>query len=327
MKFGNIEVNAGGKTFGYFKTGETHGGFDVHIPMHVVKGVNEGPVLVVQSGLSGLEIEPALILPHVVDELDPAEMAGTIVLVPLMNTSGFEFEQINSAWDDKNLNELGKGRADGTVSEQMVHAYYQEVLSQADALIDVHSGAQWSYHRYASVYDTGDAKWSRALATALGLEQVVIMSPDDQSMARSLAEEGRAVVSLNVGGGPGLREFREEDMARIRQAIFNGMKHLGMLSGAPEYESEQVTVIAAHTVLKPSGARGFTFIDSDKRGRHVESGEALGYVRHPFSGEIVETISAPRAGVMVDGGASWPVLPEGVTLAILGDVVEEADRA
>ena len=42
-------------------------------------------------GVSGLEIEPAMILP-LVTELDPAPLRGTFV-VPLLNTSGFEFEQ------------------------------------------------------------------------------------------------------------------------------------------------------------------------------------------------------------------------------------------
>lgn len=327
MKFGNIEAKSGETTFGFFKTGETHGQFDVHIPMHVMRGASDGPLLVVQSGLSGLEIEPALVLSHLVKELEPEDVAGTLVLVPLMNTSGFEFEQVNAAWDDKNLNELGKGRADGTVSEQMVYRYYQEVLSQANALIDVHSGAQWSYHRYASIYNTGNVERSRALATALGLQQVAILQGDGNTMAEAVAADGKAVVSLNVGGGPGLRDFREEDEERIRRTIFNAMKHLRMLSGEPEYESAQVTVIEAHTVLRPSGARGFTFIDSDKRGRQIAAGEELGYVRHPFSGEILEKVRAPRAGVMIDGGASWPVLPEDVTLAILGDVIEEINTA
>jgi len=327
MRIGNIEAKRGEKAFGYFKTGETHGQFDVHIPLHIVQGAHEGPVLVVQSGLSGLEIEPALVLPHLVKELDPGQMAGTLVLVPLMNTSGFEFEQVDAAWDGKNLNKLGRGRPDGTVSEHMVHRYYENVLAQADALLDLHSGAQWSYHRYAAVYRTGDVERSRALATALGLPQVVIIPPEENSMARSAAEDGKAVVSLNIGGGPGLRDFLQEDVQRIRRAVFNAMKHLGMLSGEPAYESAQVTVIESHTLIKPSGARGFTFVDSGKRGEHVAAGEELGYVRHPFSGEILEKITAPREGIMVFGGASWPVVPEDVTLAILGDLVDEITTA
>ena len=146
MKIGTIEANEGEKTYGFFKTGETHGRFPVHIPLHLVVGAADGPMLVVQAGASGLEIEPSLILPHVVNELDPAQIKGTLVLVPLMNTSGFEFAQVNSVWDDKHLNRLGRGNANGSVSEQLVSQYYQDVIAKADALVDIRTGSQWSYH-------------------------------------------------------------------------------------------------------------------------------------------------------------------------------------
>lgn len=326
MKIGTIEAKNGEKRFGKFKTGETHGGFDVHIPLHIVQGAQHGPLLVVQSGLSGLEIESALALAQLVQEIDASDVAGTLVVVPLMNTSGFEFEQHNSAWDDKNLNALGTGDANGSVSEQMVRRYYEEVLAQADAVIEVHSGAQWSYHRYVSLFNSGDTGKSQALAKALGLPQVVILEADSRSMAGALAQEGKAVALLNVGGGPGLRDFREEDEGRIRRAVLNGMKHLGMIAGEPQQE-RAVTVLEAHTVLKPVGARGFTFMDASKRGQQVAAGEALGTVRHPFTGEVLQQITAPREGVLIFGGASWPVVPEDETLAILGDVVEQTGAA
>lgn len=323
MKIGTIEVSKGEKAFGFFKTGETHGRFAAHIPLHIVQGASNGPLLVVQAGLSGLEIEPALVLPQVVKALNPTELSGTLVLVPLMNTSGFEFEQVNAAWDDKDLNTLGRGKADGTVSEQMLHQYYQEVVSKADALLDIRTGAQWSYHGYAGVYKTGEVEASQQLAIALGLDQVLLGQPDDASLAFSAAQDGKQVISAWIGGGPGLRDYREENLTRIENAVLNAMKHLGMLAGQPEHECDKVAIIAAHTVLKPSGERGFVFMDAAKRGQTVHAGEQIGYVRHPFEGHIIEEIKAPKAGIMVHAGASWPVLPEDTTLAILGDLVEE----
>ena len=326
MKINSIEANKGSKAFGYLETGITHSRFSAHIPLHIVEGASDGPVLVVQAGLSGLEIEPALILPQVVKEIDPNEISGTLILVPLMNTSGFEFEQINSIWDDKNLNELGRGSQTGTISEQMIHKYYNEVISKADALLDIHTGSQWSYHRYAGVYNTGEVAKSRKMAVAVGLPQVLLSQSADESMAYEAAKDGLAVVSAWIGGGPGLRDYREQDMNRIRNAVNNSMKSLGMLSGSPEFESDKTEVIEAHTVLKPNGERGFVFMDTDKRGSTVAAGDLLGHVRHPFEGTIIEEIKAPKAGVVLYAGASWPVLPEGTILAILGDLVEEIVR-
>ncbi|PJF26843.1 MAG: hypothetical protein CUN53_06305 [Phototrophicales bacterium] len=323
MKIRTIEAQPGTKAYGAFKTGETHGRFPVHIPLHLLVGAVPGPMLVVQAGVSGLEIEPALILPKVVQALDPAKMAGTLVVVPLMNTSGFEFEQIKTAWDDVHLNRIGRGRADGSVSEQMIYQYYQEVIAKADALIDIRTGAQWGYYRYAGVYSEGAAEASQALGVALGLPQVLRGLPADQSMAYEAAKDGKAVVAAYIGGGPGLRDYRDEDLKRFQNAVLNAMRHLKIIDGAIEYEADRTQIIDAHTFFEPSGERGFTFIDTAKRGTTIRAGEEIGYVRHPFTGEVVERIVAPRDGVMVHAGASWPVALEGYVLAILGDLVEE----
>ncbi len=323
MKIGNIEAARGEKRYGFYQTGATHGRFPAHIPLHLVVGANAGPMLVVQAGTSGLEIEPALILPHVVKELDPARMRGTLALVPLMNTSGFEFAQINSPWDDKHLNRLGRGDADGSVSEQLIHQYYQAVIAQADALVDIRTGSQWSYHHFAGVYNDGDVAASKALAIALGLPQVALGQSADESMALEAARDGLAVVAAHIGGGPGLRDYRDQDLGRMRNAVLNAMRHLGMLDGALESDVDSVAVINSHTVIKPNGQRGFVFMDKHLRGAQVQAGDKLGYVRHPFSGEVLEEITAPRAGLMLHAGASWPLPPEDTVLAILGDLVEE----
>jgi len=181
--------------------------------------------------------------------------------------------------------------------------------------------AQWGYFRYAGVYRTGAVEASRALAGALGLPQVLLGQPEDSSTALEAARDEKVVVSAWIGGGPGLRDYREEDMRRVRNAVLNALRHLGMLAGELEFEGGSTEVIDGHTFLTPSGERGFTFIDKGKRGCSVAAGEQLGYVMHPYTGEILEEIRAPRAGVMLHAGASWPLPPEGAILAILGDPV------
>lgn len=323
MKIGTLEAQPGQKVFGFFAPLETHGRFPVHLPLHIVRGSRAGPTLLVQAGVSGLEIEPAMELPRFVADLDPRQVSGTLLLVPLLNTSGFEFEQVNAVWDDRDLNALGRGRPDGTVSEVLIHQYYEEVVTTADAVLDIHTGARWGYFGYAGVYRAGAVDASRALAVALGLPQVVLGQPEDRSLAFEAARAGKAVVSAWIGGGPGLRDFREEDMRRVRRAVLNAMRHLGMLPGRPESDDRRIAVLDAHTVIRQAGERGLTFIDKTKRGRTVRAGEPLGYVEHPFTGDVLATIVAPRDGIMVHAGAAWPMVPEGALLVMLGSLTAE----
>ncbi|MBM3450207.1 MAG: hypothetical protein FJX78_04380 [Armatimonadetes bacterium] len=321
MKIGNLAPQAGQKSYGTLVATQTRGQFAAEIPLHVVRGARHGPALVVQAGVSGLEIEPSMVLPSVAEELNPAEMSGTLVLVPLLNTSGFEFEQANAIWDDTNLHEVGRGRADGTVSEQLVDRYYRDVIAPADAVLDVRTGAKWGYFRYAGVYETASQERSRTLATALGLPHVLLGQPAGRTIACEAARDGKAVVSVWVGGGPGLRDHRESDLRRIRNAVRNALRSLGMLRAAFEGDTEQPMVVSCHTVLRHPGARGFTFIDKSRRGTRVDAGQSIGQIVHPFTGDVLTEVKVPRDGFMIDAGASWPVVPDGYPLAILGDIV------
>jgi uncharacterized protein len=319
VKVGSINVNKGEKSFGGFSVGETRGRFPAEIPMHVIQGANDGPVLLVQAGLSGLEIEPAMVLPKLVEELDPSSISGTLILVPLLNTSGFEFQHVHSAWDGKNLNEIGRGDANGSVNEKLFNAYYEQAVSQADAVVDIHTGALWSYYRYAGVYETGSADKSRNLAMALGLPQVLVNQPHDNSIAFEAAKDGKAVVTAWIGGGPGFRDFRHEDQNRVRNAVTNAMKHLGMLDGNLQSDDGKPAVLKGHTFLHLTGERGFTLVAKDKRGQKVSAGDQIALIKHPFTGDIVEEITAPRDGVLLHAGAVWPMVPEGELLAIIGE--------
>ena len=316
MRIGSLAAEPGSKVFGRLTATETHGRFPVEIPFHIVRGATDGPTLLVHAGFSGLEIEPAMVLPSIVKELDPALMRGNLLMVPLLNTSGFEFEQVRSIWDDADLNSLGAGRSDGTVSQRLLHVYAQELVARADALLDIRTGAQWSYHCYAATYANGPRAAAEALAVDLGLEHVVSGLPADATLSSALADSGRCVVTAWIGGGPGLRDYRSEDQDRMRQAVLNALRHLGILGDA--VAGTRAHLLRAGSPVQMPAERGLVFMHYEKRGQRVDAGETIGIVRHPFTGQTIANVVAPHAGVMLHAGAVWPLVPEGTPLAMIG---------
>ena len=136
------------------------------------------------------------------------------------------------------------------------------------------------------------------------------------SMAQEAARDGKAVAVAFVGGGPGLRDFRDQDLGRARNAVLNAMRHLGMLGGELESDVDSVAVIQEHSVITPTGERGFTFMDISLRGTQVSAGDVIGYVRHPFSGNIEQSGARGAYGSRgpwqsaEDGSASWRLVEE-----------------
>ena len=63
-------------------------GYDIAVA--VVHGARPGPVLAVVSGAHGTEYASIVAVARLIDRVDPSQLAGTLILVPLVNVASFE---------------------------------------------------------------------------------------------------------------------------------------------------------------------------------------------------------------------------------------------
>jgi hypothetical protein len=140
LKVGTAEAARGQKATGVIAVPP---GVDAgtSIAVAVAHGAKPGPVLAVVSGLHGTEYASILAVERLIQVLDPAQMSGSVILVPLVNVASFEqkIAHVNPV-DGKNMNRFFPGRADGTQTERVSFAVTKEVVDQCDHLIDLHGG-------------------------------------------------------------------------------------------------------------------------------------------------------------------------------------------
>src|SRR5260370_13101737 len=74
---GTIEVPAGGDAA-------------LSIPVAVFHGAKPGPVLALVAGAHGTEYTSIIALEKLIGMLNPAEISGTVIIVPLINIQSFE---------------------------------------------------------------------------------------------------------------------------------------------------------------------------------------------------------------------------------------------
>src|SRR5262245_55214027 len=60
------------------------------IPVVVVHGARPGPVLAIVSGAHGTEYASIIAVEKLIGALDPAQLSGTVILVPLVNRASFD---------------------------------------------------------------------------------------------------------------------------------------------------------------------------------------------------------------------------------------------
>src|SRR5262249_32727571 len=84
------------------------------IPVAVIHGSKPGPVLAIVSGAHGTEYASIIALEKLIGMVDPNQLSGTVVIVPLVNIASFQQKvpHVNPV-DGKSMNRMYPGRVDG----------------------------------------------------------------------------------------------------------------------------------------------------------------------------------------------------------------------
>ncbi|MEO0462061.1 MAG: succinylglutamate desuccinylase/aspartoacylase family protein [Pseudomonadota bacterium] len=111
------------------------------IPVTVLHGPQEGPVLTAIAGVHEYEFAPILAADRLADRIDPVDLTGSLVIVRVANIPAFEARSpFVGPLDRKNLNRSFPGSAQGSQSERIADVLSREVVARADFLMDIHSG-------------------------------------------------------------------------------------------------------------------------------------------------------------------------------------------
>jgi predicted deacylase len=137
---GTASAAPGQKSTGFL---EVPAGVDAatSIPVVVVNGAKPGKVLALVSGAHGTEYVSIIAIEKLISALDPAQVTGTVILVPLINIQSFEQKvpHVNPV-DNKSMNRFYPGKADGTQTERASYLITKEIVDRCDYLIDYHGG-------------------------------------------------------------------------------------------------------------------------------------------------------------------------------------------
>src|ERR1051326_5891332 len=100
-----VTAQPGQRAFGYLDVTALATGNRLRVPMHVVAGSRPGPKLIVASAAHGDEIATILTVREVLREVEPAQLSGILLAVPLMNPPAFETQTPFTRLDDWSLDE------------------------------------------------------------------------------------------------------------------------------------------------------------------------------------------------------------------------------
>lgn len=117
-------------------------GTPVTLPVIVIAGKGDGPVIYFQGGVHGDEVTGIEVLRGILARINPAELRGTVVAVPTANPPAFISKTRGFALEERgpfDLNRIFPGSAHGVLSERIAHILFHEFVLKADFTVDFHS--------------------------------------------------------------------------------------------------------------------------------------------------------------------------------------------
>jgi uncharacterized protein len=297
------------------------------IPVVVIRGGNPGPTLALVSGAHGTEYASIIALEGLIGGLDPTQISGTVILLPLVNIPSFQQKvpHVNPV-DNKSMNRFYPGKEDGTQTERASFLITKEVVDQSDYLIDFHGGdLDESLRPYSYWVVTGNKKQdavSKDMVLAFGLDHIIISEdrPKDREATKYLdntaARRGKPTITVEAGYAG---TVETDDVAALVQGTRSVMRFLKMLPGTPHSIDHPVWIKALGEVASPVDGIFYPLV---KRDTYVEAGRKLGDVTDYF-GKVIFEARAPVSGIILHICAV-PSMRTGDNIANIGVIATKA---
>src|SRR6267378_1025706 len=313
---GTATAAPGQKATGYL---DVPAGVDAatNIPVVVVNGAKPGKVLALISGAHGTEYASIIAIEKLITALDPAQVTGTVILVPLINIQSFEQKvpHVNPI-DNKSMNRFYPGKADGTQTERASYLITKEIVDRCDYLIDYHGGdLDESLRPYAYWGPTGreaQDRTSKEMVLAFGLDHIIIWRerPTDPAATRYLdntaSVRGKPSIVVEAGHAG---TVESDDLALLVNGTLSTMRSLKMLPGEPHPIENPVWIEKLVDVLADGPGIWYPLV---KRGTITD-----------YTGKMIAEPRAPVSAVVLHVNAV-PSLKKGDNIADLGVVASHA---
>lgn len=278
----------------------TFSGIEAPTPVLVINGTKPGPVLCLTGAVHGDELNGIEIVRRVMYDINPLNLSGTLIGIPIVNLQGFE-RGTRYLPDRRDLNRYFPGNPKGSMASRIAHSLYREVIVHCSGLVDLHTA---SFHRTNLPQVRADMRNEAVAKFTEGFDKMVVVHNKGGSgtLRRAAVNDGIPAVTLEAGEPMRLQEDKVK--AGVR-SIYSLLERQGMYSrmfswGEPEPVYYKSRWVRTH--------HGGILMSTAKLGTRVRKGDVLGTVTDPITNQS-QTIKSPYDGRVVGMAVNQVVMP------------------
>lgn len=290
--------------------GESYSGGTVTIPVHVKRGIEEGPVVFITAAMHGDELNGTGAIRELL--LDPAFRLtrGALIMVPVANVLGFE-RHSRYLPDRRDLNRCFPGSPNGSLASRLAHVFFHEIVERSDFGIDLHTAAVRRTN-FPNVRGDLSHVGVRRIVEAFGAEFTLDSVGPKGAVRREATAQGCPTIVFEAGE---VWKVEPSIAAYTVSGIRNVLGGLGMIDAEPIAPAYRITITQTKWIRAERGG----FLKFHVRpGDMVEKGAAIASNTN-LMGEMQNTLTAPFTGVII-GMTTLPAVAPGEPVCNLGHV-------
>ena len=279
------------------------------IPLMVMRGMKDGPVLGVTAAVHGNELNGISVVQRLFNEVSVDELSGTIVGVPVVNVPGF-MRKKRRFNDGVDINHIMPGKEDGNISQVYAYRFIQRFIKHIDYLLDLHTASTGRINSYYIRADMSQPKVKK-MALLQNADIIVHNPPSDGTLRGAADDMGIPAITLEVGNPS---TFQKKLIRSGVDGVHNVLCDLGMVQDEIII-TEKETVLCNESVWIYTDIGGLLSIPVELR-QMVKKGELIAILRDIFGNKVKEYF-APQDGIVIGKSVS-PVNQTGGRILHLG---------
>lgn len=216
---------------------ESYSSRNLTIPIHIRRGVEDGPRVFVTAALHGDELNGTGAIRQLLADDSWTLQRGTLILVPVLNILGYE-RHSRYLPDRRDLNRCFPGSKTGSMSSRMARTIFDNLIVPCDFGIDLHTAAVRRTNYPNARADLSNDQCAE-MAEAFGAGIILDASGPEGSLRRSATDRG--VPTVVVEGGE-VWKMESSIIECMTRGVLNVLRMKGLVVGDPDIPTKQTVI-------------------------------------------------------------------------------------
>jgi uncharacterized protein len=252
----------------------------------IIAGKKSGPIVSVVAGQHGNEWNGSYIAHRLFQDIEPEDLTGTLILLPVANPFAFLHQSRLSLIDQVDMNRV-HGFREQQPTMQAASLLFEHIFRPSGYVLDLHSGGQGTYLPNVGIIEQG--RLAQGLFFNTGT--VVVVSRSHGTLAAYCERQGIPAFALQLGTSSSIDYGGCETMSA---GIINFLRGVGLIDEPPVAGGDQQLFLEKKIVPAPES--GFIKLAVEP-GRMIGAGQTLGFLE-PLFGAATE-LASPDSGKII----------------------------